>query len=759
MRELFTIIFLLLILGLMICVNNATRSRKKISRPVGFLLASLIPPITGNLIIICSTDRLCSDIGRYIYFIGMDLVMFALIRFSGAYCNIPGKRVGLRHISYLLLIIDSIQLFCNIFFGHAFGSEQVEVEGAPYYTLVPYAGQTFHRIVDYSILAVIIIIFIIKMITSPRIYLERYAVILITMVICAAWQTLYIFSRSPIDRSMIGFGVFGLLIFYFSLYYRPLRLLDRMLANVASEMNEALFFFDANEKCIWANAPALAFAELTEEELDKVPDFVEWRFEDIKEIHSEEWSAPYEIGKGEQKKYYKLDKHTQRDDRGRVTGSFLRIRDNTEEQKKLQRELYYASHDILTGLYTREFLYEHIHQALVDNPDTDYYIVYVDVKNFKIVNDIFSTAFSDHALRRISKRIREYSTKNWIYGCLGDAAFGVCLPTNEFQDERLERNLSGFIVSDGNHEYHLLIHLGVYQVTDHSGDVSVMFDRAYVAVASISDEYGKHISYYDENLRSKLVWEQHISTQLSDAIANRHINPYLQPIVDGSGKPVGAEALVRWIHPEDGFLSPGSFIPVFEKNGMIVEVDRYMWRCACEILSRWKGELADLFISVNISPKDFYFMDVVSEITGLTEEYGIEPARLRIEITETAMMNEGEDRMKILNEFRKLGFIVEMDDFGSGYSSLNMLKDMPVDVLKIDMKFLSSSDNNDRAKKIVQSIIGLSGELGIESLTEGVETDIQYKSLYEMGCKLYQGYLFSKPVPVEDFEKYCLQKK
>ena len=755
MREQFTVIFLLLILGLMTCVNIATRSRKKISRPVGLLLAALIPPVTGNLLIICSTVQLYADIGRYIYFIGMDFVMFALMKFTDAYCGRPEKRIALRNICYALLLIDAVQLFSNIFFGHAFGTEMIEVEGAPYYTFVPYIGQAFHRAVDYGLLVGVMIIFIARMIRAPRIYLERYAVIFITMMICAAWQTLYIFSRAPIDRSMIGFGVFGLLIFYFSLYYRPLRLLDRMLADVASQMNEALFFFDAGERCIWANEPAMKFSELTEDDLEKVPDFLEWRFEYIKDLHAEEWSSPYEIGTGDSKKYYFLDKHTLRDEKGRVTGSFLRVRDNTEEQKKLQRELWCASHDILTGLYTREFMYERIHQALTEDPDTDYYIVFVDVKNFKIVNDIFSTAFGDHALRRIAARIRGFSTENWVYGRLAGATFGVCLPVGEFQEEQLERRLSGFIVSDGNHEYHLLIHLGVYQVTDRSADVATMFDRAYVALSEIDEDYSRHIAYYDEELRSKLVWEQHISTQLGEAIANRQIQPYLQPIVDSSGRPVGAEALVRWIHPEDGFLSPGSFIPVFEKNGMIVEVDRYMWRCACEILSRWSDELPDLFISVNISPKDFYFMDVVSEIKGLTEEYGIEPRRLRIEITETVMMNDGEDRMRILNEFRELGFIVEMDDFGSGYSSLNMLKDMPVDVLKIDMKFLSISQNRDRARKIVQSIIGLSADLGIESLTEGVEAEYQYNALHEMGCKLFQGYLFSKPVPVADFEKYC----
>jgi EAL domain-containing protein (putative c-di-GMP-specific phosphodiesterase class I) len=172
-------------------------------------------------------------------------------------------------------------------------------------------------------------------------------------------------------------------------------------------------------------------------------------------------------------------------------------------------------------------------------------------------------------------------------------------------------------------------------------------------------------------------------------------------------------------------------------------------------LASWKGKQDDVFISVNISPKDFYFTDVVEEITGLVKEYDIKPVNLRLEITESVMMNVSEDRMKILDEFRRLGFIVEMDDFGSGYSSLNLLKEMPVDVLKIDMSFLSGDDGNGRSSVILRNVIRLADELDIDTLTEGVETRDQHNELSDMGCKLFQGYYFAKPMPVDDFEKFA----
>ena len=201
-------------------------------------------------------------------------------------------------------------------------------------------------------------------------------------------------------------------------------------------------------------------------------------------------------------------------------------------------------------------------------------------------------------------------------------------------------------------------------------------------------------------------------------------------------------------------MMPRRFIPFFERNGMIAEVDRSMWRCACEILQRWKEMGIPLFLSVNVSPKDFYFMDVGKEIREIVREHQVDPRQLRIEITETVMMSDMENRIRILNELKEEGFLIEMDDFGSGYSSLNMLKDMPIDLIKIDMMFLRQTRDNEKAKTILQNILHLSEELGMISLTEGVETENQYLMLAEKGCHLFQGFYFAKPMPPEEYEKY-----
>ncbi len=422
---------------------------------------------------------------------------------------------------------------------------------------------------------------------------------------------------------------------------------------------------------------------------------------------------------------------------------------------EVKREMYDVTHDMMTGLFTRECLFTRIAEKLNNDKETPYYIVYFDIKNFQAVNDIFGTEFGNHAIKLIGDWIRTNFSDNCLYGRLIGAAFGLLIPKDEWQPEKIEEGLSKFMINNDKAEYHVLIHAGVYETERTEKDVSVMFDRALLSLSTISDEFNIHIAYYDANIREKLMWEQKISSQLAEAIETKQLCPYLQPIADSSGKIVGAEALARWEHPEYGFLPPFKFIPVFERNGMIVEVDKHMWRCACEILSRWKKLGTDMFISVNISPKDFYFTDVLAEMKKLVKEYDIETSKLRIEITETVMMDDADNRMNVLDKFRCAGFIVEMDDFGSGYSSLNLLKDMPVDVLKIDMKFLGKSSNTERARIIVHNVISLTKELGIVALTEGVETQPQHESLADMGCTLFQGYYFSKPMPVKEFEKFA----
>lgn len=747
-RLAFSLIFVALSVALAVCGLIAFRSRKAIGVPLGRMLFCLIPPVLGNLLIIRSTTQLPATIGCYLYYVGIDFTVFSVLRYTLAYCYIPWKNNRFRVFVLSLLGLDVVQLVANIFFGHAFGLECIQLYGKPYYRMIPYLPQQFHRLLVYSILGAVMVILFLKMNHSSRINANRYGVIFFTLLAIILWGTFYVISRTPLDRSMIGYAVFGLLAFFFSLYYKPYLLLNRIMMDISAELPDALFFFDDAGNCIWLNSEGRKLVNLQGQDLSGV----EGRLKPFLDRGqgADHWAVRMETDGDGGKKYYVLEKRTIRDNRGYLDGSFLNIRDDTEAQQKLLQETYRARHDELTGLYTRPWLYKRIQDKLAEASGVLQSLVFVNVSNFKLINDIFGIEFGNSVLRRIADMLRAFTPADGVYGRLGGDNFGVLVPSADFDADGLERRLTSFTVNAGDIDYRVLIHMGVYEVTDASLEVSVMFDRARIAASSLRNDYHTHIAWYDDRMRVNMLWEQQISGDLQCALKERQIVPYLQPLVDANGKVVGAEALVRWNHPEHGFLPPGKFIPIFEQNGMIAEVDRYMWRCACEQLAQWRDN--NLFISVNISPKDFYFMDVVAEIQGLVKEFDIDPARLRLEITESVMISDVENKIRMLDGLREAGFIVEMDDFGSGYSSLNMLKNMPIDVIKIDMVFLRSSEQDEKSMMILRNIIQMSTDLNIVPLTEGVETEKQYDNLSRMGCKLFQGYFFAKPMPMADFQ-------
>ena len=430
MRYAFSAILAALIIALAVLTVKAKNSGKSIGPSVALLLASLIPPMAGNLIIICFSNLLLVTVGRYIYFLGMDMVMFAVTRFTKAYCFPTAPKQNLQKIADLLLLVDAVQLLLNPIFGHAFSQEAMMVDGRVYYSLIPYAGQTFHRAVDYGILFVVILLFIIKTVRCPRIEAERYAVVLAAMIFTTIWESFYIFSSSPIDRSMIGFGVFGLLVYYLALCYRPVRLLDRMLANIASELPESLFFFDTAGRCIWVNTPGRKLTGIAGENYDPVRGALEARFGLLEDIPENE-TLGREVPADEGVRSYLLEKHSVTDDRSRTIGWFLSLRDNTDEHDTLLREQYKALHDALTGLYNRAG-YEHIMTAV--DPRTDFLLLF-DVDRFKSVNDTYGHETGDRVLQKTAEAI-QHNFRSVDYICrLGGDEFVVILTQADVRSE------------------------------------------------------------------------------------------------------------------------------------------------------------------------------------------------------------------------------------------------------------------------------------------------------------------------------------
>ena len=752
MRNAIAAVIAVVAAALVYCAYISSHSDREIAPKVTNFLISLLPPVIGNLIIIVAHTEGLSLFGRYLYAAGIDIAIFCLLDFTLQYCGLSWNKTC-RRILIVCIIVDIVQFLCNPFFGHAFAPDPMMAYGAPYFNVKSYLGRNLHLILVYAIMAAVLVILLVKMITGSRIYWEKYSIMFLLLLFVGAWEVFYLFSRTPVKGSVIAYGVYGILVFYFSLYYRPMRLLDHLLSDVASGLTDGLFFFDRDGKCVWADEHGMRLLGGKTDDFGHYVDRINEMFPNL-EFEKSEFRCRQTVGE----RYYDLAKHTVFDTGKKVLGFVLSVQDETENELALQRERYIANHDPLTGIYTKKHLFERIRERIDANPGQTFYIAYMDLNNFKFVNDVFGQDFGDYALQAVANDLKSKLPPGSLYGRLGGDTFGACFSGGEFNSVLAEKFISSLMIEKDSVTHRVVVHEGVYEVTDRNIDVSVMFDRAKIALQTIKSDYRKHIALFDNAMREKALRDQNIALELPDAISLKQIRPYLQAIVDRDGNVKGAEALVRWIHPERGFLPPARFIPVIEDNGMIADVDRYMWRCASEILKRWeKMGREDLFISVNVSPKDFYFLDVCQEFNRIVAEYGIPASRLRIEITETVMMNDSAEKLEIIQRLREAGFVVEMDDFGSGYSSLNMLNDTPVDLIKIDMMFLKNiQDDRSRTTTILRNMVNMMVELGLESIVEGVETKEQFQILSQMGCRLFQGYLFAKPVSVEEFEEQFL---
>jgi diguanylate cyclase (GGDEF)-like protein len=409
--------------------------------------------------------------------------------------------------------------------------------------------------------------------------------------------------------------------------------------------------------------------------------------------------------------------------------------------------------DELTGLSTWDSFVKQVEECLAKKKDEEYQMIRFDIKNFKFVNAIFGRECGDELLAEIGKTLSEHPYPEEICARLGSDRFVAFIPS--VYSQTLIRLISNIKLKKlEENAYQVRIYIGIYKVKDDGASVVEMCDRAGMALGTIKNNLLEKIALYDESIYDKLLKEHELNMALPDAIKKEELQFYLQPQVDRDGKVVGAEALVRWIHPEKGFLMPGEFIPVFEKNYMIVQVDQYIWEKACQLIRKWMDEgRNDIYISINISPKDFECIDVYTVLVGLIKKYRINPSQLKVEITESTIMQNPLKQIQLIGRLRTAGFYVEMDDFGNGYSSISMLKDIDIDAIKLDMRFLSKTLHEDRAEKIMQSIIKLVQEFDMAVIAEGVEKKEQVELLSQMGCDMFQGFYFSKPLPVEDFEK------
>ena len=418
----------------------------------------------------------------------------------------------------------------------------------------------------------------------------------------------------------------------------------------------------------------------------------------------------------------------------------------------------FSEKDVLTGGYNRRGFIRITERLLNEVPDrTKYAVLFFNVKNFKAVNELFGVESGDVVLQNIFRTLTHSKLSPVITARVESDHF-VCLVENKNLDfEELTSVCDNKFVKDGKC-MNLIIRCGIFYVEEKPMKISGMIDRAKLAKRYITDEYVQPYMVYDQSMQVAYVDKAKLAGELQEGIAKEQFKVYYQPVIDTkTGKIASAEALIRWIHPDKGFISPALFIPALEENGHISELDFYVLKKVWQFISdRCENNKFVVPISVNLSWMDFYdeiMMEKILKEMDRFRENGREHMA-RFEITETSYAAIRENRSGILESLRIKNAKILLDDFGSGFSSFGMLQDYDFDILKIDMSFIRKIGENPKTKSIVHSIIGMAHEIGIKTVAEGVETEEQVSFLRQSGCDYIQGYYYSKPLPEEEFVEF-----
>ncbi len=444
---------------------------------------------------------------------------------------------------------------------------------------------------------------------------------------------------------------------------------------------------------------------------------------------------------------------------GATVISYIVITKN-KYSNSLEKIAYY---DELTGSPNLEKLKLHMRDRLKNHPSDKYGIVKLDIANFKVINEIYGFDIGNKVLCAIADTgtsIKDNSflqaragVDEFIFFGEGDLVYNLHNDKDNFQA------YFKTLVSELE-EHNFFFRYGRYYISKGETDVNDIISKVNIAHSTAKATGERDVCDYDEKYTKKALKDAEITNKMHKALKNEEFEMYLQPKVEvNSNKVVGAEALVRWIEPSGNMVYPGDFIPLFEQNGFILDLDKYMFKSACQQIKSWlESGRKVIHISVNFSRLHLHNLSFVEELSEIVASYDIKPKYLEIELTETIVSDNEEDLKEILKKLKNAGFLVSIDDFGSGYSSLGMLKNFDVDTVKLDRSFFIEVDDENEYRKanlVVESIVDLAGNLGMYTVAEGIETENQINLLKNINCNAVQGYYYSKPLPVDEFDDFC----
>lgn len=695
---------------------------------------------TKALILFCAF-KVCSIWTYYLTF-----------SFNHAFTNTTKKIGFLKELYFILCFIDSVLLLANARVQIIFDLIPARTKAGFFYWGIEFTSKFgFHKLLCAILSFSSVALLISSIVKAPSYNKVKYIAILTSESLVLIANYIFNSLNLPLNFSLLMLVASSIFIASYVNKDFSSPVLIGPLSAITESIKDIIFCYDSSENLIYANSAAKNVLKKSNDNLENFAK--EFRQNFLKTRPSE---LSLKLDNGEER-YYVTEYKDFFISNSNI-GSYLRLQDKTKETLESRRKNYIANHDLLTGLLNRSGFFKKMQEALNQNTYKNPILICTNIKDFKLINTIYSEKVGDSVLQNQTEVIKRLCYKKSIIGRIADDKFAIFMEKQNFDKDIFEEAFNEVSCIIEKTLYNIQIVAGIYEIYDKKETVQSIYDKAKISVDTIKNSDNQIFSFYNSSMMEKMLMEKDIVNDFEKSLNEKQFSIQLQPIMDKDGNVLGAESVVRWNHPKYENLTPSSFLDVLERTSLIYKLDVYVWELAAKKLHEWKKRgFSDLFISVNASSKDKFFIDITKTFSGLIKKYDISPQNFKAEIKETAMVENPEKTIEIFSELKKLGIKVYIDNFGTGFSSLNVLKDFIADGIKMDTSFLTESKVSGKNKIILQTMISMSNTLGMEFIAKGVESENQMLALSKMDCKLFQGFYFSTPLPVKTYEAKYLQ--
>lgn len=753
------LIFFIIVVQIIVWGLIRHKNKKDYIRAIDMTLLFSIISLFCSAIYISTRRTLLAEITYNLGFIALDGIVLGLFSFTKKFAEYKKNMRIANSIYYAAVTIDVLLFISNLFYKEIFTIELKTIsDNGFYWSLHLKPLIAFNFLMNSIVLIFTIYMLILKVKSVPSFYKNIYKVFIVPYSIAAILCYTSFFLDLKINLTFFFYGFLSYIFFHYNIYKADVIIREITIKNIIKNFPVATCWFNKEDNIVFKNLQAEA---LFKQEL-------KWTDNQIKLFYTKFMAnnhartldtavsrqtftingkeCIYEIAY--QKLFNELD----------YIGSYLNFKDITKEIEKNKQSYILANYDSLTGIYNRERFFEVADEQIRNNPEAKWLMICTNIKELRLVNDLFGVEKGDEILKHLAQYIKERAMENEVYGHIVDDKFAVLMLQENYTDNFFEPGILDIIKVTDNHYFHIDYNIGIYESSNVIESSSYMYDKALMALDNLPEDSTENVVYYNESIMHTYLDDRAVVSDFNYGFNNNHFYMYLQPIFNREKKLIGAEALTRWNKPGSGLLLPEQFIYLFERAGLIYKLDMYIWEKAAQKLQYWKKMgYPDLFISINISINDIFYFDVYEYLCGLVEKYSINPKNIKLGIKESVLISDYGKGISLFKKFKEKGFDIEIDDFGSRYCSLNVLKDVDADYLRINLQSMGGIRSGETGKIIIQSIVSLARELDILVIGDNIETQEQFDFLKKIGCGIYQGYFFSKALQDKAFDQMYIQ--